>query len=274
MRKPRKHLGSVLALFLTMGVGAPGCDTNFTLDTTLGEILDQVTVGDVVEAFQRFASNVGADSGFGPAALSAEQLSQLEDLQGRLNSGEITQEQFAVEIRGLIGDRAPNAAFGGFAFFGGPLGSRMRGPMAGPLDLSDEQLELAHAIFEQLHSDIRDLRSQSHDDIRAVLTDEQLAALDQLRADRAGRGLPRGLRHRPDRGSAGGRFFDRLAEELGLSEAQIAEITQLREDLRSAVETRHQQARDEFRNLLTDEQLEILDEIEARRAAHDESDAE
>ena len=105
MRRPRKYVGSVLALFLTIGIGAPGCDTNFTFDTTLGEILDQVTVGDVVEAFQRFASNVGADSGFGPAALSPEQLSQLEDLQGRLNSGEITQEQFAVEIRGLIGDR-------------------------------------------------------------------------------------------------------------------------------------------------------------------------
>lgn len=275
MRKPRKCVGRALALVLAMGIGGAGCDTQFTLDTTLGEILDQVTVGDVVAAFQQFVANVGDGSGFGPrAAMSAEQQSQLEDLQAQLYSGEITQEQFAEGIRGLVGDRAPGAAFGGFGFFGGPFGSGMRGHMAGPLDLSDEQLEQARAIFEQLHLDIRDLRTKAHKDIRGNLTEEQQAALDELRANRAGRGLPRGLRGRPFGGDRGGRFLDRLAEELGLSEEQIAAIMQIREDLRSAVEARHQQAREEFRDILTDAQLAILDEIEAHHGAAAESSAE
>lgn len=60
-----------------------------------------------------------------------------------------------------------------------------------------------------------------------------------------------------------GPFADRLAEVLGLTDEQRAAIDDIRQSTRDAVEARHDQARDEFRAILTAEQLAILDEWEA-----------
>ena len=61
--------------------------------------------------------------------------------------------------------------------------------------------------------------------------------------------------------------LERFADELQLTDDQETAIAQIHSDLLAAVETRHQQARDEFRAILTSEQLAILDEIEAQHEA-------
>ncbi len=60
----------------------------------------------------------------------------------------------------------------------------------------------------------------------------------------------------------GGLFSERFAAALELTEDQQTQIETIRSELRDAVEARHQQARDEFRAILTPEQLAILDAME------------
>ena len=83
-RRSRARTAVVLGLGLL--IGANGCNTVVTPDTTIGELLDQITVGDVVEAFQAFAAGAsfGGPGGFFGASLSADQRAQIEALQARL----------------------------------------------------------------------------------------------------------------------------------------------------------------------------------------------
>lgn len=259
------------ACFLVLTLALPGCNTSITPDTTLGELLDQITVGDVVAAFQQFTAGTQfGPGGFGggPAgfALSSEQLGQIEALQAQLTAGEITREAFQTQVQAIIGDAAPNMAFAGFGFSGTPFGFGQHLDTAAPLDLTDEQREQAREIFGRLHDDIRALRDQAHEDIRAVLTDEQRAILDEMQAGRGFGvfgppadmfGMMMSQRH-----GSGRPFFGRLSEALDLTDEQQELIETIREALRDAIEARHQQARDEFQAILTPEQLALLDAME------------
>lgn len=141
--------------------------------------------------------------------------------------------------------RAPGLTdepFAGFSFYGSPFGYQMDGRATAFLELTEEQQTAAEEIFELAHEDIEALREAAHDEIRALLTEEQLAILDEAEAS-AGEGR---------------RGPGRLADELELTEEQQGAIDEIRTELRDAIQARHEQARDEFLDLLTDEQLEKL----------------
>jgi Spy/CpxP family protein refolding chaperone len=196
--------GSLLDLLAGLGISE---------DTTLSQLLDQVTVGDVVNSVSQFTDNT---------AVGTEPLAQA-------------------------------------AFQGGPHGPRP-GPGAPPpaLDLTDEQQQAADQIFQAERDDIDALRAAAQEDIRALLTEEQLALFDELPplppggGDCHGPGGPMGF------AGHGGTLTDRLTEDLELSEEQQAAVDEILTTLQAAVQARHEQARDEFLALLTDEQLAQL----------------
>lgn len=140
------------------------------------------------------------------------------------------------------------------------MGGAPHGRLADELELTEEQQTQADEIFEELHADIRVLRDATHADIQAVLSEEQLEALENT--PRAPMGHHGGPRFR--RGADGNPLSDRLAGELALTEAQETAIVELRDELRDSIRDRHEQARQAFRDILTDEQIVALDEIESR----------
>lgn len=270
MRRVSYSLTACAMAGLTIG-SISGCGQNVTADTTLAELLNQITVGDVVEAFQRFAAAVGerrGGFGFFQAHLSDDQRSQIEALQAQFDAGEITREEFIEQVKSIIGDALPNEPFVGFGFGGGPFGGHFGLRVGGYLDLTQEQVDAANEIFEKVHSDIADLRTQARDDILAVLTDEQRARLDEIVVGLFV-GLPIGngdnsTARRNGHGGFGfgfgrhGHAFDRFADALGLTDEQQMQIRDIRENLMDAIRARHEQARDEFLALLTPEQLAKL----------------
>jgi len=286
MKRSFKTLVCAMTLMLTLGIGAPGCQSGLDLDTTIGELLGELTLssdttigellsvltsGDLASAFDQFVgtANDGFQRGGHHAGLTAEQLAEIESLQAQLNDGTIDENAFDEQVRALLGDSAPTLAFGGFGFGGSPFGMNHSFGMADPLDLTEEQQAQADEIFEQLHADIADLRSTAHEDIQAVLTDEQLALLPEISTERFG------FRHRgfggPRPGGFGfegeGTFSDRFAEALGLTDAQQSSIDDIREKLRTTIMDRHMEARDAFVTILTADQLETLESFEADHEA-------
>lgn len=137
-----------------------------------------------------------------------------------------------------------------------------RGPM-GALELTDEQREQAQDIREQTHEDVKALRDAAREEINALLTEEQLAQLEERRGDRPefgderhhgghGRGMHRsgeslGDRHQP-------------FESLDLTEEQQDSIDLIRDDVHEDIRALRDSARDAFRAILTVEQIEILDQ--------------
>lgn len=114
---------------------------------------------------------------------------------------------------------------------------RGRGPdlehMRTRLGLTDEQVEQIRTLREQ---------GGNREDLRAVLTDEQRALMDQHRAERTGR-----------RGGQGPNF-NKLKTTLGLSEEQSAQMRDIRASGGS---------REDMRAVLTEEQRELLDQHRA-----------
>jgi Spy/CpxP family protein refolding chaperone len=161
--------------------------------------------------------------------------------------------------------------FGGRGQFG-PLLSWQDGAtpplMLGMLDLTDEQKEAIAKLVE-------DSRAKLHADIKAVLTDEQLEKAEQLRESLPwgpGRGYPgigpRGL-------FAGADGIPPVLEALDLTEEQKTSIEQIREKARTdaaTAETRQarreimQAAHDEIMAVLTDEQIEKLEQLRVSAA--------
>jgi Spy/CpxP family protein refolding chaperone len=266
-----------------------GCGTGITADTTVSDALSllaqvagqdatlsQLTVGDLVQGFQDYASQfaTGATAGAPPASLTAEQQAQLEDLQGQLDRGEITPEEFAQQVHDLIGDLAPGYAFAGREMMGGPFPAGPEMYLADELQLTDEQRQQAEDIFTQLHTDIDTLRQDAQDQIEALLTADQLATLDELQSqDRPPPpGGPRGghgggpMGPPPENADQAGLDLGplgRFADDLQLTDEQQTAIAQIHTDFQAAVEARHQKASDEFRAILTDDQLTRLDELES-----------
>ena len=181
-------------------------------DTTLSELLDQVTVGDVVDSVAQLTEY---------ATVATEPIARS-------------------------------------AFAGGPLGPRSGPGAAPPLDLTDEQQQAADEIFQAKRDDVDALCAAAQEEIRALLTEEQLAIFDELAPFVADGGDCPGPPGIAGFHEAGGLPMDRLAEELGLSEEQQAAVDEILAELRDAVQARREQARDEFLSLLTDEQLEQL----------------
>ena len=247
-----------------LALGLLGCGPTIPVETSADNALDELTIGDVVAGFQRFADDDSA------LVISDELLDSIETLQDQLSAGEITAEAFGEGLLEVIGAGNPRLAFGGFGFFGGPVrqfggrfGSRGHGARAAALNLSDEQQEQTRTIFEALHGDIEALRTTVHDDIRAQLTEDQVALLDERQGERF-RSFGDG-----DDGDDGEAetppFIDRLTEALGLDDDQVAAITSIRETLRDEIKAGHEAAREAFRANLAVEQLAILDELEAQR---------
>ena len=117
--------------------------------------------------------------------------------------------------------------------------------MLGKLDLTDEQKEVVAQLVE-------DSRKKLHEDIEAVLTDEQLEKLQQLRDHEVKRPF----------------------EALDLTEEQKAAVEEIREKAKTdaeAAETREarqeirQAAREEILSVLTEEQIAKLEQLREER---------
>ena len=178
----------------------------------------------------------------------------------------------------------------------GPPGDPGGPPPEDPLGLTDEQKEQAGAIFQAAQEDIQALREEAREEMRALLTDEQLAIFDELppppppgghrpppdanlppgaNAPQGpppdGQGGPGGPPPLPYCGSVappedpnapqGPPGFDRLIELLSLTDDQIAAMETIFADTKAAVDAVKDQACADFRAILTDEQLEILDQM-------------
>lgn len=285
MKRTRRFL-TTTAVAAAFGIAAGGCGAGITADTTIADaltslaqnpLLSQITIGDLVQAFNDFMAGAGNEG----VALTEDQQSELRGLQGQLDSGAITEAEFEDQAQVIAGFQGH---MGGRPSL---LGGRFHeGPLTGDLALTEEQRTQAQEIFQAAHDDIKALRQTAQDDIyNNVLTDEQRATLDELRAnhrplmegdDAAARGFGRGPGPGGGRGPAFGRrpFRDRLAEALDLTDEQQTQIDEIRAQLREDVRARHEQAREEFRAILTDEQLAALDEFIANHPmpGHDDSD--
>jgi len=169
----------------------------------------------------------------------------------------------------------------------GYLGIGPRGPFGGPnvippaletLDLAEEQKTAIEAIREKARTDAeaaetwqarREIMQAAHDEIMAVLTDEQVEKLKQLRPETPwgpGRGHP-GIGPRGPFGGPDG--TPPVFEALDLTEEQKTAVDEIREQARTdveAAETREarreimQTAHEEILALLTDEQIEKLEQ--------------
>jgi len=139
--------------------------------------------------------------------------------------------------------------------------------MLGILDLTDEQKEVVTKLVDES-------RAKLHADIEAVLTEEQIEALEQLQSrDPWGRGGPgRGYPGIGPRGRFGGpEGIPPGLEILDLTEEQKAAIEAIREKARTdAAEAETREARREIMQatheeiiaLLTEEQIEALEQLQ------------
>ena len=120
---------------------------------------------------------------------------------------------------------------------------------------------------------LRELRKEYEKDFNDVLTDEQHARLEEIRANAAVR--------RKDQGWE--KYIAALTDSLGLSDEQVADLNELYEDYQADVKTAINEAREsgnrsdlrdelqelrenfaeDFTSVLTDEQKEKLDEMKS-----------
>lgn len=137
--------------------------------------------------------------------------------------------------------------------------------MLGMLNLTEEQKETITKLVEES-------KAKLHADIEAILTDEQLEKLEQLR-ESAPSGAGRGYFGVGPRGPfAGANDIPPALESLDLTEEQKTVIKEIRDKARTdaeAAETRQarqeimQAAHDKIKALLTDEQIEKLEQWRA-----------
>jgi Spy/CpxP family protein refolding chaperone len=137
--------------------------------------------------------------------------------------------------------------------------------MLGMLDLTDEQKETITKL-------VVESRAKLHADIEAVLTEEQIEKLEQLRENipvGAGRGY---FGIGPRRPFAGADGIPPALETLDLTDEQKAAIKEIRDKARTDTQTAETQqaiqeimqaAHDEIKALLTDEQVEKLQQLQA-----------
>ncbi len=192
------------------------------------------------------------------------------------------------ELRDRIADRMANSGLVGRD--GDGPGSRGRGlrqrggngergigggPWAhGDLDLTTDQVDAIQDVFEKYRPQLEDIRDQVRSgtltreeardlagpvrdsiraEIEALLTPEQLTAIESKREDREDR--------RQDREDAREQTRAAMVDALGLTVAQQAQIDALRDapKTESSMEERREAHRAAFEAILTDEQLEIVE---------------
>jgi Spy/CpxP family protein refolding chaperone len=241
--------------------------------------LNQITVSDLIAGFQQFAGGMGMAQ---LPSLTADQVQQIQDLQAQVDQGQITQADFATQVNSIIGATLPAGMMANLDVCGGPFGLQMGTGTAALLNLTDAQRQQELDITQRLHDDIQKLRQDAHDKILAVLTPEQQALLTQISQGRSsptsqpiglgmngqglgmgmgmGTGMGMGAGTGVMNGTMQGMLFQDIATQLQLTDDQKAQIQQIRADLRTAVQARHQQARDEFLAILTPEQQAILNQ--------------
>lgn len=112
---------------------------------------------------------------------------------------------------------------------GGHHMKQRMGHLQDELGLSDEQMEQMRELRES---------GASRDEIRSVLTTEQQARFDQMRSEHAGKRM------------------DRMRSYLALSDEQVAQMREVREN---------GGGRDEINAILTDEQREKMEALHERR---------
>jgi Spy/CpxP family protein refolding chaperone len=272
-----------------------GCGTAITSDTTLQQLLDQLGLGqmkvsDILSGLGQLAGGVSNGGGFGFAALSltSEQTAQLTDLRNQLDAGQITQDDFAKQVRAIVGDGAPAFAFGDMGFGGGPMG--MGGSpadlLASALGLTDDQKTQAQDVFDRFQADLQGLQSDARGKFDAALTDAQRQQLTDLRNEHSasfgrpiGFGGPGGFGGFGGAPSGGGPFGlgphgplgggwtsggNGIADQLGLSDEQRAQTAQIQDDLKLALEARRQTADDELRKILTADQAAQFDTLQSQ----------
>ena len=165
------------------------------------------------------------------------------------------------------------------------------------LGLSDDQIEDLNELYDEYQAEIkalydsarasgnrtglreslRELRRDFEDGFNAVLTDDQQARLEEIRANAAARRKDRGWEN----------YIAAMTDSLGLSDQQVADLDELYEDYqadvkaamddatesgdRSGRRTKLKELRqgfeDGFNDVLTDEQRARLAEIKANAAA-------
>ena len=161
--------------------------------------------------------------------------------------------------------------------------------IAQTLNLSDDQKAQAQDIFDRMHTDLDALHDQAHTDIRNVLTADQQAKLDEIIAShQPPDGMPAGQRPigPPPDGAMGmmppagfgfgpppmlgdpeqmqQTMLDQLAQDLGLTDDQKAQIQTIQDNLHTAVDARRQQAITELKAILTADQQAQLDQLLAK----------
>jgi Spy/CpxP family protein refolding chaperone len=160
---------------------------------------------------------------------------------------------------------------------GGPGGADFLQKMSQKLGLTVDQQAQTQAIFSKTRTDVQTTRQQSREQIRALLTDDQKTRFDALP-----QGGPRGGMHRGGRwgakakangagnanaiaGPAGreARLLERLTNKLGLSADQQTGVKGILDASFASAKTAHDAARQQFRALLTPEQLQTLDQLKA-----------
>jgi len=324
----RSSTVSAGGLVILVGIGVftiGGCAAGITADTTLADAaeqlaqlvaadptLSQLTIGELATAYQSYLTELlsgtaaTTDStgvaglmtrsghqgsrppglGRDPSSLTSDQLTQLQSLKDQLSAGEITEDEFVTQVQAILGDDASDATTGRKGAHHGNLDSL--------LDLTADQQTQAQAIFDTAETDVRALRDDAREQIRALLTEEQLAIFDELcpappdpntlpdpnlpPPSHDGPGMGPGHGHGPHGGPPLGMpavSIDDpnattdddpdawLDEQLQLTEEQQTQIDVIRTALHDAIEARHEQARADFRAILTADQLAILDQWEA-----------
>ncbi len=115
----------------------------------------------------------------------------------------------------------------------------------------DQQAEMA-SLRESFGEARQDLRESHRAAFREVLTEEQVATLDEIHES--------GARRRGARGS--------LVEALGLTDEQRETLAALREGAMVEKTALRDDRRAAFEGILSEEQLALLEEIRASRPAH------
>ena len=267
-------LGPVLVTLTTGLVFAfSGCGSNIVPRQGVGQaagfgtLLDALLAVDSVEGFRNFAQHVADPQGLNEPVmeLAAEARERIESLETLRGAGLIANEEFAEQVRALIDDAAPSAAFAGLGFFGDPMGAVFDGTQAAALGLGAEQRRQARGIFQELHASIGALRLVARARIMELMTPEQDAVTAALGVFDFGflRPLVQDTGFVPSwpRG-AGETLFDQVVLALSLEVEQAEEFQMVREEFRSLVEMRHELGRDEFEAILDEVQLDVLDNLE------------
>ncbi len=174
--------------------------------------------------------------------------------------------------------------------FGG-TDSRGGGLLSNPLGLTDNQLSQAEDIFTGARTDIEALRSAAHDEIAALLTEDQAVTFDELhpgpRQHIAGNSSDNSSSSgQADFALAGGDFgiggcgliggdgapdaatiLSFLSDALNLTADQQTAIQPILENLITAVSARRDQAQTDFRAILTADQIATLDSLQSQYAS-------